>query len=74
MQYAGGADPAYAAFKSFCKELAACGGPVSVLLVSGGGKKKALDTLKVRQLTYTSGHSAIRLQCSRHMLRRSCSA
>ena len=47
-QYAGGADQSFQAFQSFCRELATLDGHVSVLVVSGGGKKKKLDTVQVK--------------------------
>lgn len=38
----------YKAFRAFCKDMAALEGQASVMLVSGGGKKRKLDTVGVR--------------------------
>ena len=50
-KYAGGADLSFQVFHDFCKDLAALDGRVSVLVVSGGGKKKKLDTVQVSSST-----------------------
>jgi hypothetical protein len=38
----------YKAFKAFCNDMAAMEGQASIMLVSGGGKKRKLDTVGVR--------------------------
>lgn len=45
--YEGGVEPAYSTLKSFLHHLEAAPGDQSVLLVSGGGKKKRFETVEV---------------------------
>ena len=65
-KYAGGADQSFQAFQDFCSGLAALDGQVSVLVVSGGGKKKKLDTVQVSSCAWKvravmQQHAAIQL-------------
>ena len=46
--YNGGEDKAMHQLESFLKDLDSLKGEKSVLLLSGGGKKKRLDTVKVK--------------------------
>ena len=50
LQYAGGVEQAYQAFMDFCEPLENGKGHTSVLLVSGGGKRRKLDSVQARPL------------------------
>ncbi|MCJ1354265.1 MAG: hypothetical protein MMC33_004252 [Icmadophila ericetorum] len=63
------AERTYEAFRDFCTDMAALDGRAAVMLISGGGKKRKLDTLRLAgfkafHLTSNFGYWMGNVQCS----------